>query len=79
MTQSVRDAPLDARDRARAISAERDVFAGNVRLAPSDPLPWPFTPEKVSSPSVFLPIQLTPVEWPAEDGGWVFGWWPGNS
>ena len=48
--------------------------AGSVRLAPSDPLPWPFRPISVSAPSPFEPLELTPVEWKDADGRWVLGW-----
>ncbi len=62
-----------ARDRARSVAPGAAVFAGSVRLAPSDALPWPFVPVKVAPPSVFEPMGLVPVEW--EDGGeLVFGW-----
>jgi hypothetical protein len=63
-----------ARDRARSVAPGAAVFAGSVRLAPSDPLPWPFVPVKVSPPSVFEPMRLIPVEWVGDDGELVFGW-----
>ncbi len=59
---------------ARALSPNRDVFVGSVRLAPSDPLPWPFRVHDPPAPSVFEPLQLTPIEWPDEQGQLVFGW-----
>lgn len=62
------------RDRARALGPDAEVFAGSLRLAPADPLPWPFVPEETAAPSVFTPITLRPVEWPDETGGLVFGW-----
>ncbi|MCB9743061.1 MAG: hypothetical protein H6740_10705 [Alphaproteobacteria bacterium] len=67
---------LDAsvEDRARSLSPEGEVFAGAVRLAPADPLPWPFKASEVAAPSVFTPLQLTPVEWRDGDAEWVFGW-----
>lgn len=72
------------RERAEALErglverAELDVgageqFAGSVRLAPTDALPWPFPAVPVSAPSVFVPLRPRPVEWQAE-GAWVFGW-----
>lgn len=64
----------DARDRARALSATGELYAGSVRLAPADPLPWPFAVVEVDPPSVFAPITLTPEEWRADGDGWVFGW-----
>jgi hypothetical protein len=67
---------LDAsdRDRARALDPTGEVFAGSVRLAPGDPLPWPFSSAAPSAPSVFTPIQLVPREWTGADGALVFGW-----
>lgn len=62
------------RDRARALAPDGEVFAGSVRLAPSDPLPWPFEPIEVTAPSIFAPLDLNPVEWRGDDGEWVFGW-----
>ncbi|MEY3212534.1 MAG: hypothetical protein RIT28_3015 [Pseudomonadota bacterium] len=61
-------------DRARALSPDAEVYGGAVRLAPSDPLPWPFRALAVAAPSVFTPVQLTPVEWPDGAGGLVLGW-----
>lgn len=63
-----------ARDRARQFAPDAEVFAGSIRLAPSDPLPWPFAPAEVRAPGVFTPLTLRPVEWRGEDGAWVFGW-----
>lgn len=64
----------DAKDRARAMSPTAEVFAGRIRLAPSDPLPWPFkAPPPPPAPSVFSPIRLTPIEWRI-DGELVHGW-----
>lgn len=60
-------------DRARSLSPGGETFAGAVRLAPSDPLPWPFLVGDVDAPSVFSPLVLTPVEW-RENGERVFGW-----
>ncbi|MEZ4239908.1 MAG: hypothetical protein R3F59_27910 [Myxococcota bacterium] len=65
----------DASDRARALLPGVDVYAGSVRLAPADPLPWPFAATQTSPPSVFEPIALVPEEWRDEaTGDWVFGW-----
>jgi hypothetical protein len=64
----------DARSRARSVAPDSDVFAGSVRLAPSDPLPWPFPAPTVQAPSVFLPLTLRPEEWRATSGELVFGW-----
>jgi len=63
-----------ARERARALDPSREVFVGSVRLAPADPLPWPFRRLDVPAPSVFTPLQLTPVEWRDDGGELVFGW-----
>ncbi|OJT22330.1 hypothetical protein BO221_21285 [Archangium sp. Cb G35] len=59
---------------ARALSPTRSTFAGNIRLAPADPLPWPFRPPEPQAPSVFTPIVLEPVEWRDAKGALVFGW-----
>lgn len=61
-------------DQAHALSPDRELFAGSLRIAPSDPLPWPFAVAQVEPPSVFTPIDLTPVEWRDEDGARVYGW-----
>lgn len=74
-TQPLVPDPGDSlRDRARAVSPASEIFAGSIRLAPSDPLPWPFAPGTVSAPSVLEPLRLTPVEWRDADGELVFGW-----
>jgi hypothetical protein len=62
------------RDRARALAPGGEVFAGSIRLAPADPLPWPFRAPEPSAPSVFVPIELRPVEWRDASGELVFGW-----
>jgi len=62
------------RERARALDPDREVYAGSVRLAPSDPLPWPFYASEIAAPSVFTPMSLRPVEWRDAQGEWVFGW-----
>jgi len=58
----------------RGLDPTADVFAGNVRLAPSDALPWPFVVATPPAPSVFVPLSLDPIEWTADDGSLVFGW-----
>lgn len=63
-----------AAGRARALSPQRETFAGSLRLAPVDPLPWPFSAPEPAAPSVFLPLQLRPVEWRDKAGALVFGW-----
>ncbi len=63
-----------AADRAQALSPKHEVFAGSLRLAPSDPLPWPFVVAPVEPPSVFTPISLRPVQWRDDAGRLVFGW-----
>ncbi|MBN2801262.1 MAG: hypothetical protein JXX28_19130 [Deltaproteobacteria bacterium] len=60
--------------RIRSVDPTAVVYAGSVRLAPVDPLPWPFPLAEVAAPSVFLPIRLTPVEWRDGEGRWVYGW-----
>ncbi len=70
----VRDDASSA-DRAKGLSPDRALYAGSVRIAPSDPLPWPFRVPIVRAPSVFLPLALVPVEWRMGEGGErVFGW-----
>lgn len=64
----------NARDRARALAPGGEVYAGSVRLAPADPLPWPFRPVETQAPSVFTPVELRPVEWRDAAGELVFGW-----
>ncbi|MEQ9498572.1 MAG: hypothetical protein RIT81_16975 [Deltaproteobacteria bacterium] len=63
------------RERARALSPTSEVFAGSIRLAPTDALPWPFVVPTIRPPSVFSPLKITPVEWPDTSGeGLVMGW-----
>jgi hypothetical protein len=67
---------LDAtsQDRAGSLAPTDEVFVGSLRLAPADPLPWPFRASETPAPSVFSPLSLTPQEWRGPDGGWVYGW-----
>ncbi|MCA2981327.1 MAG: hypothetical protein INH41_06270 [Myxococcaceae bacterium] len=58
----------------RALALGHSAFAGSLRLAPSDPLPWPFSPPEVEAPPVFTPLQLVPMEWRDAGGQLVFGW-----
>ena len=67
-------AEVGAEDQAHALSPEREVFGGSLRVAPSDPLPWPFVVAEVEAPSVFRPIELRPEEWRDASGALVFGW-----
>ncbi len=60
--------------RASALSPRSETFAGAIRLAPSDALPWPFRAPQVESPTVFAPMVLTPVEWRDAKGARVWGW-----
>lgn len=59
---------------ARGLAPRSETFAGSVRVAPIDPVPWPFATPETSPPSAFSPIALTPVEWRDDEGKWVFGW-----
>jgi len=61
-------------DRARTHAPARDTFAGAIRLAPADPLPWPFVAPSPEAPSAFTPLNLEPVEWTNAKGERVFGW-----
>ena len=60
--------------KAQALSPHKQTFAGNVRLAPVDPLPWPFRAPEPTVPSAFTKLQLLPVEWRDASGRLVFGW-----
>lgn len=62
------------RANTRALELSHSAFAGALRLAPADPLPWPFVAPETSAPSAFEPIQLVPVEWRDSAGALVFGW-----
>jgi hypothetical protein len=61
-------------DKAHGLSPDREVYAGALRIAPSDALPWPFTAAEVQAPAVFTAITLRPEEWRDEAGALVFGW-----
>jgi hypothetical protein len=77
-TQAILDGldELDAsvEGRARTLSVARETFAGSIRLAPADPLPWPFVAPQPEAPSAFVPIVLEPVEWWDAERERVFGW-----
>ena len=60
--------------KARALSPRREAFAGAIRLAPADPLPWPFRAPEPEVPSAFTPLVLEPVEWRDAKGTLVLGW-----
>jgi hypothetical protein len=60
--------------KARALSPRREAFAGAIRLAPADPLPWPFRAPEPEVPSAFTPLVLEPVEWRDAQGALVLGW-----
>lgn len=62
------------RDQARRLRPDAEVYAGSVRLAPSDPLPWPFTPSQPKAPDVLEPLRLIPVERRSPEGEWVLTW-----
>lgn len=61
-------------DAARARSPTSEVYAGSVRLAPSDPLPWPFRPTPTAAPSALSQLELVPEVWRDEAGQRVLGW-----
>ena len=63
---------------AHTLSPDNEVFAGSLRLAPSNPLPWPFKVPIVQAPSVFTLIPLVPEEWKNYKNEFVFGWRIGN-
>ena len=60
--------------KARELAPGRETFAGSVRLAPVDPLPWPFFAPEPEPPSPFTRLSLEPVEWRDGSGALVFGW-----
>lgn len=60
--------------RARSLAPGQAAFAGNVRLAPADPLPWPFPLIEPIAPSPFRALVLEPLEWRDAAGTLVFGW-----
>jgi hypothetical protein len=60
--------------KARALSPRHETFAGNIRLAPADVLPWPFRAPETEAPSAFIPLALEPLEWRDAKGALVFGW-----
>ncbi len=61
-------------ERAKTLRPDDESYAGSIRLAPADALPWPFIRRDDRAPSPFTPIQLTPVEWRNTDGALVWGW-----
>ncbi len=61
-----------------ALSPKRETFVGSVRLAPVDPLPWPFSAPEPQAPSVFTPLSVVPVEWTGADGSLVMGFRVGD-
>ncbi len=67
-------APKRPGDDVRAIDLAHAAFAGSLRLAPADPLPWPFLEPEVEAPPAFSPFLLVPIEWRDEAGQLVFGW-----
>lgn len=60
--------------KAQALSPRHEAFAGAIRLAPADPLPWPFRAPEPEAPSAFTPLVLEPVEWRDAKGALVLGW-----
>lgn len=60
--------------KAQALSPRHEAFAGAIRLAPADPLPWPFRAPVPEAPSAFTPLVLEPVEWRDAKGTLVLGW-----
>jgi hypothetical protein len=60
--------------KAQALSPRHETFAGAIRLAPADPLPWPFRLPEPEVPSAFTPLVLEPVEWRDAKGALVLGW-----
>ena len=60
------------------LDPDQQVFAGSVRVAPSDTPPWPFVVADVQAPPVFTPVDLRPIEWRDAEGRLIFGWRVGD-
>jgi hypothetical protein len=60
-------------EKSRQYGPEAGIFVGNVRLAPADPLPWPFNDPTVSPPNAFTPIVVRPERW-SQEGREIDGW-----
>ncbi|MBM4280245.1 MAG: hypothetical protein FJ137_05640 [Deltaproteobacteria bacterium] len=60
--------------RARAHAPDYETDAGALRLAPADPLPWPFAIVAPRPMDPFTPIRIVPVRWRGPDGAVVQGW-----
>ncbi len=60
--------------RARAHAPDYETDAGALRLAPADPLPWPFVMHPPRPTDPFAPITIAPVRWRDADGTVVQGW-----
>jgi hypothetical protein len=73
---AVLDGLPDAEDEPapRGLSPGIDTFAGSIRLAPSDPLPWPFTFADAPAPAAIAQFSLVPIEWRGPKGELVMGW-----
>jgi hypothetical protein len=50
------------RGRAERAAPDAEAYAGSVRLAPTDPLPWPFVRPSSTPPNPVRPVILRPVE-----------------
>jgi hypothetical protein len=74
MLDTVDEYDRSAIGRARSAAPGSEAFAGSVRLAPGDPMPWPFPIPRVQPPSPFSALVIDPVEWRDESGELVFGW-----
>ena len=62
------------RGQARSSALDWTAYAGSVRLAPADEVPWPFGVPSDRVPSAFRPLRLEPVEWRSENRELVYGW-----
>jgi hypothetical protein len=76
LRNDIGDFDLSIAGRVQMNAPGSEAYAGSVRLAPTDPLPWPFAVPMTTPPNPFTPIVLTPVEWRASSraGDLVFGW-----
>ncbi|MEY3902341.1 MAG: hypothetical protein RL189_1647, partial [Pseudomonadota bacterium] len=59
--------------KARGYNPQDGVFVGHVRVAPTDPLPWPYAAPNPSSPQPFAPIVVVPEQWSVGTTS-VLGW-----
>jgi hypothetical protein len=64
---------VGAETEARTAGPSPITYAGSVRLAPADPIPWPFHAVEASAPSALTPLVSRPREWRDANAS-AFGW-----